>query len=226
MTYAVSDVHGCYDKYLKMLETIGFSDDDVLYVLGDVIDRGDGGIDILFDMMKRKNVIPLKGNHEFLAVKLLKTLGEKYESESQDHIIEGFKLWFSDGGRETFERFILLDEETQKKLLFYMGTFDYYAETDAGGNSFFLSHTLPAWQRRKPISGYPIMDFIVGEPSYDKEYIKGTYTVTGHTPTGYIDPDSDGKVWRGNGHIAIDCGAVFGGNLACLCLDTLEVTYI
>ena len=40
MIYAVSDLHGCYEKYIKMLEKIQFRETDTLYVLGDVVDRG------------------------------------------------------------------------------------------------------------------------------------------------------------------------------------------
>ena len=36
----MSDIHGEYDKYLAMLEQIDLSEDDTLYVLGDVVDRG------------------------------------------------------------------------------------------------------------------------------------------------------------------------------------------
>lgn len=25
MTYAISDIHGCYDEYIKLLDKIGFS---------------------------------------------------------------------------------------------------------------------------------------------------------------------------------------------------------
>ena len=39
MTYCISDIHGEYGRYLEMLEKINFSDEDKLYVLGDVIDR-------------------------------------------------------------------------------------------------------------------------------------------------------------------------------------------
>ena len=39
---AVSDLHGCYEKYLSMLEKIQFCEADTLYVLGDVVDRGGG----------------------------------------------------------------------------------------------------------------------------------------------------------------------------------------
>lgn len=40
MRYLVSDIHGCFDQYQALLEKIRFSDEDELYVLGDVVDRG------------------------------------------------------------------------------------------------------------------------------------------------------------------------------------------
>ena len=33
------------------------------------------------------------------------------------------------------------------------------------------------------------------------------------------------KIYRKNNHIAVDCGAVYGKCLACLCLDTMEEFY-
>jgi len=38
--YVLSDLHGHYNIFIKMLEKINFSDDDVLYILGDCCDRG------------------------------------------------------------------------------------------------------------------------------------------------------------------------------------------
>ncbi len=40
MIYTMADIHGQYDKYIAMLEKINFSKNDILFVLGDVIDRG------------------------------------------------------------------------------------------------------------------------------------------------------------------------------------------
>ena len=62
MTYVISDIHGCYEKYRSMLEIIEFTGDDTLYVLGDVLDRGPDGFKILLDMAARPNVIGLLGN--------------------------------------------------------------------------------------------------------------------------------------------------------------------
>ena len=50
-TYVMSDIHGDYERYRKMLQLIRFKDTDTLYILGDIIDRGSNGIKILQDMM-------------------------------------------------------------------------------------------------------------------------------------------------------------------------------
>ena len=71
-TYCISDIHGEYDRYIKMLETINFTDDDFLYILGDAIDRGPDSIAVITDIMSRKNVQMLLGNHEQMC---LDTLG-------------------------------------------------------------------------------------------------------------------------------------------------------
>ena len=55
---------------------------------------------------------------------------------------------------------------------------------------------------------------------------ENTYLVTGHTPTPTIRADRKPEVYEDNGYIALDCGCVFGGNLAAYCLDTGEITYV
>ena len=42
----------------------------------------------------------------------------------------------------------------------------------------------------------------------------------------YINRDASTKVYIGNGHIAIDCGCVYGGKLAGYCIDSGEVIYV
>ena len=34
-TYVVSDIHGEYDAFMEILDKIHFSDQDILYVMGD-----------------------------------------------------------------------------------------------------------------------------------------------------------------------------------------------
>ena len=50
--------------------------------------------------------------------------------------------------------------------------------------------------------------------------------VTGHTPTPNIREDQKPLVYQGNGHLALDCGCVYGGNLAAYCIETQEVVYV
>lgn len=69
MIYAVSDIHGdlaMYNHIVNMLKG-----DDILYIVGDVIDRGSSGIAILKDIMKRTNVELLLGNHEWMLLQSL-----------------------------------------------------------------------------------------------------------------------------------------------------------
>ena len=42
-TYVMSDFHGRHDLFLRMLEKISFCEEDTLYILGDVADRGPDG---------------------------------------------------------------------------------------------------------------------------------------------------------------------------------------
>ena len=64
-TYVMSDIHGCYQYFLAMLDKIGFSDEDRLIMAGDYIDRGKYS----YEMLKwiehcPDNVRLIRGNHE------------------------------------------------------------------------------------------------------------------------------------------------------------------
>lgn len=72
MVYVVSDIHGCYDKYIMLLECLNMSEKDSLYVLGDTVDRGSGGIRILLDLAQRKNAFSYRGNHDHCALTFLR----------------------------------------------------------------------------------------------------------------------------------------------------------
>lgn len=231
MHYAMSDLHGCYDKYIKMLEKIGFNENDTLYILGDIVDRGPDGIKIWQDIINRKNVIALRGNHDFLAYHLLKVLSKSslfdvLGSGRDDGFVEKYRSWIFAGGSPTEEGFNELDETEQKKLLLHMSYMPIYEEIEVNGNQFFLSHTVPGKERMQNFDKLLWQEFIIGEPEYEKEYFPDKFIVTGHTPTGFINPKHTGKIWHGNNHIAIDCGAVFGNPLGCICLDTLEEFYV
>lgn len=66
MIYVISDLHGYpLEKLKELLETADFSENDFLYILGDVVDRnGDGGVEILVWLLSQPNVQLIVGNHE------------------------------------------------------------------------------------------------------------------------------------------------------------------
>lgn len=75
---------------------------------------------------------------------------------------------------------------------------------------------------------YDFVDFIEGRMNYDKRYYsdENTFIVSGHTPTLFIRKNHKPLVYQGNGHIAIDCGCAYGGQLAAYCIETEEVVYV
>ena len=73
-TYVISDIHGEYDMLMDLLEKMSLQDEDILYVLGDVLDRGPHPIKTLRQLMAMPNVICLVGNHELMALESLKFL--------------------------------------------------------------------------------------------------------------------------------------------------------
>lgn len=226
MTYVVSDIHGCYDKYKNILSKINFSEDDTLYILGDIVDRGPRGIKTLLDVAERGNVVFLKGNHDYLAYALLMKLPDFLsEDNSSEELDEMYRLWISDGGEPTIEEFLYLSESERDIVLYALKKSKISETINVGGKTFLLSHTVPSFDKLDDYDNWTPDDYVYGEPDYEKIYFEDKYIVTGHTPTGFIDKNSLGKIWKGNNHIAIDCGAVFGNPLGCLCLDTMEEFY-
>ena len=39
-TYVTADIHGEFEKFKRLIERIDLKDEDTLYILGDIFDRG------------------------------------------------------------------------------------------------------------------------------------------------------------------------------------------
>lgn len=61
MNYVISDIHGYYNQFIELLELIQLNDDDTLYVLGDVVDRGPNPIKTLLKLMEMPNAVCIVG---------------------------------------------------------------------------------------------------------------------------------------------------------------------
>lgn len=229
-TYVMSDIHGEYEKYKNALKTINLRNDDVLYVLGDVVDRGSGSCKILLDMMCRFNVIPLLGNHEYMAITVLKKLMQEITESSMADFHQDFMTgmidWFDNGGKPTLDEFKSLPRDDQWAILEYLEEFSLYQEITVNGQSYILVHAgLGNFDPARSLRSYSLYELIWGRADYNKVYFPNKILITGHTPVMSISGQNTPKILKQNNHIAIDCGSGFGGKLAVLCLDTMEEFY-
>lgn len=232
MYYAISDIHGEYDKYEKMLELIKFSDDDTLFVLGDVVDRGKEPVAVLKDMMLRPNVYPIMGNHDLLALDILKKLNaeiteENYDTQIDISVMNAMLDWIENGGETTIADFGKLNPVERNDILDYISDFSYYEAVDAADKTFILVHAgLGNFRKDKRLNEYTAQELIMERSDPDIKYFDddSIYIVSGHTPTLFIKGKAE--IYHSCNNICIDCGACSeNGRLACLCLNTMEEFY-
>lgn len=230
MIYVMSDIHGMYDKYAEMLKLIQLSEQDTLYILGDIVDRGTQSMKILQDMMKRPNVKAIFGNHELMMADCIGWLMQAITEESLADINETklIKLsdWMENGGHQTIQDFKTLSKREQNDIVDYLMEFTAYEEITVNHQQYFLVHAgLRNFEADKPLDEYDVNDFVWERPDWDIPYFTDKIVVVGHTPTQYISGKSE--IFIKNNFIAVDCGACFeNGLLACICLDTMEEFYV
>jgi serine/threonine protein phosphatase 1 len=146
-TYAISDVHGHFSTYRKLLEKLKFSDEDFLYVVGDVIDRGRDGIKIIQDIMAHPNIELILGNHEYMMIEaidfLRKNEGEKKQKSDLGEAFTPVDLWFhpANGGKTTYNAFSKLEREEQDRILDYMKGLKLIKRVRIGDKDYHISHS-------------------------------------------------------------------------------------
>ena len=236
MIYAVSDIHGNFDKYTKMLEKINFSPNDTLYILGDVIDRGNDGFKILLDAAKRSNVTMLMGNHEAMALDALPSIincirkGKKVKITVKN--ADAIDLWFYNGGKSSLIDFLSLNADDRRFAWNCMNSMPLYKEVEVGGQKFLLLHGgLKHFSPSRPIEEYKRDEIVWCRPQPDTTYYSDKYVVVGHTPTIFLYDEAgintdEARFFKTDSFIDIDCGCGHNGRLGCLCLDTMEEIYV
>ena len=232
MTYVMSDVHGCYREYQQALEKIAFSDTDFLYIIGDIVDRGPNVVSVLKDVMGRKNVRLLAGNHEYMGLRVLGKICQKggltavLEDFSKDDIKSCF-LWMNDGGSQTLSQLKRSGDTMFRQTAAFLAELPLYKEVSAGGQDFLLVHAgLEPFQPGKPLEDYGPAELLFNRADYSRPYFSDRLTITGHTPTFFSDRGRGGYILHQNNHIAIDCGCVYGYRLGVYCLETGAEYYV
>lgn len=223
--YIMSDIHGKYDKFIAMFDEIEFKDEDKLYILGDIFDRGEKPLEILEYIVGKENIVLLKGNHEDMFI-------EAYENDFRD-----LQLWFMNGGANTYYALCYKGDKYMEEAYKYIKRLKTSYSFNYGDFTYLLCHAGISVPHREHGELYPdlidIMEHnsdedLLWSRSHLNSYhvLEGVNIICGHTPTQSIKVvdkntgmlvHSEPKVIQKGSFIYIDCGACFdGGNLACI----------
>ena len=229
MKYLISDIHGDFFHFEKMLKEIEFKETDTMFILGDIFDRGKANIELYRELRKRNNMILLKGNHEMFAQMYLEGKIKKRQ----------WDLW---GGKYTRKQVDKLSSAERGELRRYLQELPYYIPLSVEGEEWILTHTglgnrivrnedgsihirgsIEAAVEENPLE-YLLSDLIHHVSEKEKF---DAYVVVGHVPT--LRLTGKAGIFHEGRYTCIDTGNGWrenGGWLSCYCIDTKEEFYI
>ena len=224
--YVMSDLHGEADLFHEMLERIGFSETDTLYILGDVIDRGPDGIQLLQEIIRTPNMIMLMRSHEYMML-------HHYRDSHNCKMIPNWNQYGNSGTIRAFRNLSILEQD---KILSFLDSLPSHIRISLKDKEYYLVHGFP---------GSTVEDEVRTRPRiHDKNPIHGSYLIIGHTPVfDLMVPKAERAAFiklleqRGErprflfakGFIDIDCGCSYQDpmkTLGCLRLDDLNEYYV
>ena len=85
-----SDIHGYLSYFKKVLEKASFSDNDVLFIVGDITEKGPNSLGTLryvMELCEGGNVFPLIGNVDAYRLQIIYDLNEENAPEFYDYIL-------------------------------------------------------------------------------------------------------------------------------------------
>lgn len=205
---AIGDIHGCPLTFQALLDKIGLSKTDQLFFVGDFINKGRNGkevIDIILQLIENDyQIFPLRGNHEQMLL-------ERHLGIEEWHLPGIFKVKG-------------IADEAKKILPEYLPFFQnlpYYYELD----NCYIVHGGFDFSCEKPLEEYEKMLWI-REFKIDKKIVGEKKIIHGHTPEVSLIIKHD--IATDSQEIIIDNGCFykdkwFLGNLLCLDLDSFEL---
>lgn len=231
-TYAISDIHGAYDEFVRLLRKINFHYDgsDTLYLLGDYIDWGPHPLKTLL-LVKQLDeqydfVHCTMGNHELM---LLQTLEAGYDGV---HGSDAVDVWlYANRGFQTWREFCSLPEDQAEDLVRWLRNLRLSFTRNVGGVSFMLAHAYPYYydvsytpdEERRHRQDAVWHRMLAQENPFENYHGKEQYDclVCGHTISSvfhaacrsddhslsmYMQPPGN-RIFFGKRFIDIDCGA-------------------
>lgn len=224
--YVLSDIHGDARRFHAMLETIHFSKNDTLYILGDIFDRGNMPIPLLEEVMAAPNMVMLLGNHEYMCL----------QCNSPDVTERDIRRWDLNNNLTTKVGLALLPKKRRQAVLDFLRSLPTHIEVEVNGKKFYLVHGFPGqtvhdevWSRPEPNTPAPF---------------PGVQVIVGHTPVSCFDRNDDEeidfyreliqtgghlRIFHAPGFIDIDCGCGYDippMALACMRLEDGEEFYV
>lgn len=216
---AIGDVHGMYEKLIKLMDKIRFNpDEDLLIFLGDYIDRGpDPGrcLQYIFALQQQYPdvVVCLMGNHEVMMSSYFMQKRGSYNNL----IVDYAGSWLDNGGLETLKQLDEMDEGTKEELLQWVMNLPVkYQYQD-----YFFCHA--GVDPDVPLAVQNEFDMLWRRQQWWEQY-KGEETlVVGHTPVQKVmkltgkERRTPKPLFLANHVIMCDTGAYMsGGKLSCV----------
>lgn len=233
MIYVTSDLHGCsLEVFHQLLDRAGFTEDDFLFVLGDVIDRGEHGVDLLLWLSEQSNIQLLLGNHEAMLLAcdfIFEEVTEESISRLSTRQFELLNNWIANGGTPTLVGLRKLRNQAPELLhgiLDYLRDAPLYECIDVNERSYVLVHAgLEHFHPKRPLDDYAPDELLCARPALDAHYFDDATVIFGHTPTEYFGSQYQGKALKTPSWICIDTGAAAGNLPMVLRLDDLKEFY-
>lgn len=230
MIYVTSDLHGySLEKFKDFLDKIGFCQEDFLYILGDVIDRGPDGVRILKWLMLQPNVELLLGNHEAMMLAcdfLFDEITEDSISRLTGTKLKTYSIWVSNSGQATLNALSGVRDKEIQYILEYLRERPLYETLTVNGRDFILVHSgLGNFRKDKKLSEYTPDELLWTRPAPDTQYFDDITVILGHTPTVHYGDEHLGKIVKTDSFINVDVGVGIGQDPCLLRLDDMKEFY-
>lgn len=219
--FVMSDIHGQYDLFLKMLGKIDLKREDLLVIMGDICDRGEKSYEIYMKCMKMiklgYNLKFILGNHEDMLLEDLENdYPIRYETEysvfrnSKYFDKKNMKNWHEENFRVEIEWLVEWLEDSPLAIL--------------GNENIFVHAGLDLQTALKEQERETVLwtreEFWLMENLELEEY-RGKNIYFGHTP------NINGRISQKTDKISgIDCGAFFTHFLGCVEVKSKEKIYV